>query len=478
MRYIGNVEKDGQVRAIASGALSNGDTIIVNSDGTVSAVAGSAEGIGTPNVFGSGGSTTELSSVYDPVNDKFVVFYRDNGQSGHGYAIVGTVSGSTITFGTPVEFYNGNMGQTKAVYDTNSGKVVLVYQDSGNSNYGTCKVGTISGTSISFGTAVVFQSSETTYMRLAYEANQQRTIVAYTDNGTSNYGFIKSGQVSGTSISFGSRAQVESYGVYDKQIVYDAGQQKILLFYGSFNGFTARARVVTISGSSVSIGSDTLVTSGTAQEVDGYYDTSINKPVIIWKDSGNSDYGTGIVATISGTSVSFGSKYVFNSANTTYLAATYDSVNDVGVIAYRNSSSKVSLTTVTSASTALSYSTPFETTEGIGNLQIDIVYDDNAERAVVTSIDNGTNEFGQSYTYVIGSTNLTSENFIGFADSGYADTQSAAINTTCSVDRNQTGLSAGQKYYVQADGSLGLTAADPSVEAGTAISSTEILVKG
>jgi hypothetical protein len=46
------------------------------------------------------------------------------------------------------------------------------------------------------------------------------------------------------------------------------------------------------------------------------------------------------------------------------------------------------------------------------------------------------------------------------------------------VDRNQTSLTAGQKYYVQVDGALGLTPADPSVEAGTAISSTEILVKG
>ena len=75
-------------------------------------------------------------------------------------------------------------------------------------------------------------------------------------------------------------------------------------------------------------------------------------------------------------------------------------------------------------------------------------------------------------------TNLTSENFLGFAAHTYADTQSALVNSTCTVDRNQSGLTAGQTYYVQTDGSLGTTAADPSVVAGTAISSTEIIVKG
>ena len=53
MRFIGNVEKDAQVRAVASGALSTGDTVIVNSNGTVSVVAGTSitEATGTPVQF-------------------------------------------------------------------------------------------------------------------------------------------------------------------------------------------------------------------------------------------------------------------------------------------------------------------------------------------------------------------------------------------------------------------------------------------
>ena len=480
MKTIGNVQKDGQVRVVASGTLTDGKAVIVNANGTVSVVAGSAEGIGTPVVFGSGGTTTEISSTYDPVNNKFVVFYRDNGQSGHGYAIVGSVSGSSITFGSPVEFLNANLGSTTCNYDTASGKVVVFFQDAGNSNYGTARVGTISGTSISFGTAVVFQSSEATYLSSAYEANQNRSVIAYSDNGTSNYGFVKSGQVSGTSISFGSRAQVESYAVSDKVIIYDAGQQKILLFYGSFNAYKARARVVTISGSSVSIGSDTLVSSGTAQEVYGYYDTSISKPVVTWKDSGNSDKGTAVVLTISGTSVSFGSEYVFQDESTAYLRSTFDSTNNVGVIAYEYGSSprKVAITQVTASGTTLSFSTALETTQAVGNLQLAIVYDDNAEKAVITSINNESNYFGVSYAYSGGSTNITSENYIGIARSGAASGAGVVIDTQGAIADNLSGLTAGQSYFVQSDGTLSTTAADPSVFAGTAVSATKLIVKG
>jgi hypothetical protein len=46
------------------------------------------------------------------------------------------------------------------------------------------------------------------------------------------------------------------------------------------------------------------------------------------------------------------------------------------------------------------------------------------------------------------------------------------------VDDAQTGLTAGQSYFVQTDGTLGLTAGSPSVFAGTAVAANRIIVKG
>ena len=46
------------------------------------------------------------------------------------------------------------------------------------------------------------------------------------------------------------------------------------------------------------------------------------------------------------------------------------------------------------------------------------------------------------------------------------------------MNKDQTSLTAGQTYYVQNDGTLGTSADSPSVVAGTAISATELIVKG
>ena len=51
MRFIGNAPVDGEVRAIASGALATGDTVVVNADGTVSVVAGSDTSVGFPYIL-------------------------------------------------------------------------------------------------------------------------------------------------------------------------------------------------------------------------------------------------------------------------------------------------------------------------------------------------------------------------------------------------------------------------------------------
>ena len=131
--------------------------------------------------------------------------------------------------------------------------------------------------------------------------------------------------------------------------------------------------------------------------------------------------------------------------------------------------------------TSITVDSPFILVSGADTDFTAAAYDANAQKVVVVYedlTDGSGNGTAVVYQAAYSSTNLTSENFIGFADDAYADTQSAAINSTCSVDRNQSSLTAGQKYYVQLDGTLGLTAADPSVEAGTAISATEILVKG
>ena len=71
-------------------------------------------------------------------------------------------------------------------------------------------------------------------------------------------------------------------------------------------------------------------------------------------------------------------------------------------------------------------------------------------------------------------TNLTSENYIGISNGAYSNGQTATVQLIGSVDDAQSSLTPGQKYYVQDDGTL---AESGSVFAGTAVSSTSLVVK-
>ena len=59
-----------------------------------------------------------------------------------------------------------------------------------------------------------------------------------------------------------------------------------------------------------------------------------------------------------------------------------------------------------------------------------------------------------------------------------ADGGHALIDTQGAISDNQGSLTAGQSYFVQNDGTIGTTADDPSVFAGTAVSATKLIVKG
>ncbi len=89
----------GVATATASGALANGDLVVVNADGTVSVVAGSSvtQDLGTAVVFESANSNY-ISATYDANAQKVVIAYRDDANSDYGTAIVGTVSGTSISF--------------------------------------------------------------------------------------------------------------------------------------------------------------------------------------------------------------------------------------------------------------------------------------------------------------------------------------------------------------------------------------------
>ena len=467
---------------VATGTIPNGATVVIKTDGTVGIVTLSISdtpSAGTPAVFESAG-TTHIAAAYDSTNQKVVIAYRDDGNNEYGTAVVGTVSGTSISFGSPVVYESATTSYTSATYDSSNGKVVISYRDHGNSQRGTAIVGTVSGTSISFGTAVVIDSTPgVSHISATYDSTNNKVVIAYRDEDNSNYGKAVVGTVSGTSISFGSATTFESGQSGYISAIYDSANGKVVIAYQDGNDSNkGKAVVGTVSGTSISFGSEVVFESEITSHISATYDSTNGKVVIAYRDE-STDYGTAIVGTVSGTSISFGTAVTFESANSYYISATFDSTNGKVVIAYNDAGNSNYGTAIvgTVSGTSISFGTAVVFESGVTNYS-SCAYDSTNEKVVIAYTDGGNSNYGTAvvFTAATQTTNLTSENYIGIAAEAISNTATGKINILGGVNTGQTGLTTAQTYYVQTNGTLATSAGSPSVVAGTAISDTKVLI--
>ena len=341
----------------------------------------------------------------------------DDGSSGHGKAFVGTVSNTAISFGSAVTYSAASTVYNAATFDSNSNKVVVAY----NSTTGKARVGTVSGTSISFGTEVVFEAASTTEISSTFDSNANKVVIGYKDAGNSSYGTAIVGTISGTNISFGTA------------VVFNAAE---------------------------------------TQQVKTTFDTNANKVVIIYEDIGNSFYTTARVGTVSGTGISFGAEaLVAGNTNNSYECICYDSTAQKVIVAFKGSTNPKNgvFVTGTVSGTSITFTTATEFLNAVAN-NIAIAYDSNSNKVAASFSTSGSPYPGKSVVF-------TPDTFAilrGEVASGGA----VLVNTKGAINTNQNALTAGQSYFVQTDGTIGTTAGDPSVFAGTAVSATKLIVKG
>jgi len=480
MRIIGNDPSvPRQTHEVASGTLPNGKPVVVNADGTVSAVSGQAEGAGSEATFSSS-NTTETHSIYDPDSQKHIIAYKDAGNSNYGKAVVATISGNSVSYGTPVTFEAGETGDIAMCYDTSNNKVIIAFTDGGDGDYGKVVVGTVSGTSISFGSTVVYQSGSTSDSALSYDVAENKVLLVYRDRTNSEKATYLVGTVSGTSISFGSKASFHNGDSYYMKSIYDETAEKHIIAISDVSAsFQCESYVATVSGNSASFSSN-VTFSPYGMHFALVRDTANNKTVFFYQDAQSNDAGQARVATLSGTTLSFGTEVTYKSTNVEQQGAAYDVASGKVIIAYRSggdTGDPGNLRVGTVSGTDISFET--EVTFNTGSTtKVSVSYNSAETKNLIAFRDLGDSNYGKALVYAIGSTNVTSENYIGISRSGAVDTKGAIINTQGAIADNLSGLTAGQSYFVQTDGTLGTTAADPSVFAGTAVSATKLIVKG
>ena len=270
------------------------------------------------------------ATTFDTNSNKVAIVYRDKySEGGHGKARVGTVSGTDITFGTEVTFESADTQDIRCAFDNSNNKVVVVYRDDGNSGYGTAIVGTISGTDISFGTAAVFESAGVRNINITFDSLNNKVVIVYQDAGNSNYGTSVIGTVSGTGISFGSAVVFEAADTEDISTAFDNSNNKVIVsYYDDADNDYGKYIVGTVSGTSISYGTAVTFNEAVTLYASTTFDSNENRGVIFYRDNGDSNKGKGIVLSLAGTpeDLTIGQQYFVQTDGTLDTSADDPSV--------------------------------------------------------------------------------------------------------------------------------------------------------
>ena len=112
------------------------------------------------------------------------------------------MSGTSISFGGASVFDSDSCEYISSTFDSSNNRIVVAYRDGGDSGHGKASVGIVNNTEFDgFGTPVAFESASTFFTSTTFDNNSNKVVINYRDAGNSNYGTSIVGTVSGTSIS-------------------------------------------------------------------------------------------------------------------------------------------------------------------------------------------------------------------------------------------------------------------------------------
>lgn len=448
-----------------SGAVTNGAAVAINTNGTVSIPAITTESAGTTSTI-TGANYPNL--CYDPVNNKIVAAYV----TGAGYlgVVVGTHDSGTgvTTWGaeTLINDYLISNFTARCCYDAASGKIVVIAKQSGAPQKGFAAVGTISGTTISFGARVLVTTGTFTQsaQSIVSDPVSGKIVIAGQDNDGSNFAYAWIGTISGTSISFSTRVRL----LTDHPVSMQIGGGK-LLFASTNTGSTA-----SIAYTAVVTGGTTLTFGGQstnpAPYAGGYenlitYDTAAKRVLIASSNGTKVSIGS---AAISGSSLAFDATATeLQASNWLAPSAVYDPIARRHNYIYGDAGNS-------------NYNTMISVYYSGGALVIGSKTVLVSASPVATSITQGGGKCFTGYQQNIVrpwvNYSTSALNYIGIAQDAGANNDYGRVAISQVMVENMTGLTAAAKYYVADNGAL--TTTETNTFAGTSVSATRLIVKG
>ena len=441
-----------QVSFTASGNVtSSGKPVVLNSDGTVSEVSGTAFAVGAQSSATASVNLANQSRIsYDESADRVVAAYAASGTNDFTL-VAGEISGSTITWGTPLVVESSiTAGNTFDVcFDASNNCMVYTFKKSGTSIVTGCA--TLSGSVITADTA---NEASVNYninrVYNVYDATNNKVLVYGATNST-NAGVMWSVSVSGTTPTYSSDTALGGINFDNGDAVHDPDQQRIVvvtegLFADTYKG---SSMLVDCSGATPSSTGPVLFSSSNAYQPQIIYNTTDDKIVIGWYDNNNSSHISYIAGTVdgAGNNITYGTKTTQTGANLQYPSygdMAYDPVGNQGLYVYYPSGGTYDTymqTTTLSGTTVVigSLNTIWDNPGSETYYYGSVVYDPDTSKLIFFYGPQASPSYPHGRVVTPPSTNLTATNFLGISDA--AISSAASGNITIKGGIAATGLS-------------------------------------
>ena len=501
--------------AVANGSIANNKAVKIDTDGKVSEIGVTTTAV-TGNPPGTRAGSTESSATdivrnsWNANQNKMVILFKFTSGAG------GYLGARVATIGTAVDSSSFSVGNFSTIsttpgndvavgYDPNTYQHLFVYNDDSKTNDKLCaRLGTISGTSISYGTQVDLYTADTSGFTpsVMYDDSNDKFIVVYRNSSFKLTAVV--GTVSGTDISFSSPvSSTDSHIMYDGSAgvaaAFDTDQNKVLaVFRNPNNSNNMDYCVGSISSGSISWGTIAQLTSTECDYIQLAFGETNNKFMIAFRGTNDSNYGRVMSAKIdsAATTVTAGSEFYLRSAATTSgqniqgKSIAWDSSSNIFGIYAVNTSHSNTRSFITYATDASGTGAGQPITQQGATAYESLTYGSSHQNVAIESMGSHgafvhtgmrTSDYYPRYgvrNAVAEASNLTDgHHYVGFADQAYTNGQTATIKTTGNNVSTLSGLTAGTKYYVQNDGTVGTSAQSPSCLAGLALSSSKLLIR-
>ena len=460
---------------VASGAITQGSAVQLKTTGLVEQVAGVSPSTGT-QVAIKASNTNGNSAVSVSSSGAVVVAFSDSTNSNRLSVVVGTVSGTTISFGTAVQV-NTDTASSISVAFIDATNFCIHYSVGGTLS-SAAVIGTVSGTTASFGTKQTVATGAANFtpsFRVIWNALASRLVfTGWLETSSMAFDAVAiAASVSGTTLTFGTQVTVAS-GVSSStgDAVYHAAQGRVIVLYSNSAATSLLANALTVSGLTVSVGPSYTITSGATSQYGARaaYDSNAQRILAVWPNGGTIWAShlsvTGSAIAVLATSASW-------IASSTTYSVDYSVTASKFVVRYQISTNS-SILGVRLSGTTFLFDAPFvynSTTGTLGKSD----YSAAANKIISIQSDSATSINYAQVIQVLESNLEVSAKVLGIAQSTVANGANVSVATLGGVDTNQSGLTVNNDYYVSSNGTLTTTSTN-NVLIGRAVAATKLLI--